>query len=175
MRTKDVHNQLLQTKWLKIIYLITNDICKRSVGWVSYGRTYPLGFKSSTWHRCSHFPRFILWFNDTMLLVVGDVPIDSESPVVTSWISRSAGSVLRKCAHRGRFAYVCSYGRVCVRVVSVCIKLCNSKKTETLVPTLTMTIGQRKNNVLAPLPRRKIVEPSSMWHRPSGLVEEEIF
>jgi hypothetical protein len=29
-----------------------------------------------------------------MFSVVGDVPVDSEVPEVTSWISRSAGSVL---------------------------------------------------------------------------------
>ena len=40
--------------------------------------------KSSTWHGCSHFSGFILGFNDAVLLVVGDVSVDSEAPVVTS-------------------------------------------------------------------------------------------
>jgi len=54
--------------------------------------------KSSTWHGCSYFFGFIPWFNGAMLLVVGDVPIDSEAPVMISWISRSAGAVLRMCS-----------------------------------------------------------------------------
>ena len=44
----------------------------------------PSGFKYLTWHGCPHFSGFIIGFNDVMLLVVGDIPIDSEVPVVTS-------------------------------------------------------------------------------------------
>ena len=55
----------------------------RSVGWVPCGGTYPPGFKSSTSHGCSHFPEFILGFNDAMLSVVDDVPVDSEAPLLT--------------------------------------------------------------------------------------------
>ena len=33
-----------------------------------------------------------------MLSVVGDVPVNSEAPVVTSSTSRSAGSVLQRCS-----------------------------------------------------------------------------
>ena len=51
---------------------------------VGCGGTCPSRFKSSTWHGCSHFSEFISGFNDTMLLVVGDIPVDSEAPVVTS-------------------------------------------------------------------------------------------
>jgi hypothetical protein len=39
----------------------------RSVGWVLCGETYLHRFKSSTWHRCSHFLGFILGFNSAML------------------------------------------------------------------------------------------------------------
>ena len=39
--------------------------------------------KSSTWHGYSYFSKFISVFNGAMLLVVGDVPVDSETPVVT--------------------------------------------------------------------------------------------
>jgi hypothetical protein len=38
--------------------------------------------------------------------VLGDVPVDSEAPVVTS-------SILRMCCHSFQ---ICSGGRVCVRV-----------------------------------------------------------
>ena len=50
----------------------------------------------------------ILGFNGVVHSIVGDVPVDSEAPVVTSSISRICivGSVF-KDAHRGR---------VCVRV-----------------------------------------------------------
>jgi hypothetical protein len=40
-------------------------------------------FKSLTWHGYSYFLRFISRFNGAMLSVVGDVPVDSEVPVVT--------------------------------------------------------------------------------------------
>jgi hypothetical protein len=49
--------------------------------------------------------------------VGSDVPVDDEAPVVTSRISRSAGAQSFEGAHR-----------VCVRVVSVCVVLCESKK-----------------------------------------------
>jgi len=51
----------------------------RSVGYIPCGETYPPEFKSSTWHGCSHFSGFI----GVMLSVAGDVPVDSEAPVVT--------------------------------------------------------------------------------------------
>ena len=54
-----------------------------SVGCVTCGGTCP-GFKSSTWHGCSHFSEFIPGFNGAMLSVVGDVPVDNEAPMVTS-------------------------------------------------------------------------------------------
>jgi hypothetical protein len=56
----------------------------RSAGWVPYGETYLSGFKSPIWHGRSYFPGFISGFNGAILLVVGDVPVDSETPVVIS-------------------------------------------------------------------------------------------
>jgi hypothetical protein len=35
------------------------------------------------WHDRSYFSGFIPGFNDVMLLVIGDVLVDSEAPVVT--------------------------------------------------------------------------------------------
>ena len=69
----------LQNKYLHKKELLRTD--HRSVGWVPCGGTCPPGFKSSTWHECSHY-----------------IPVDSEAPVVTSWISRFAGSVLQRCS-----------------------------------------------------------------------------
>jgi hypothetical protein len=51
--------------------------------------------QSSTWHRCSHFTGFS---SVVMILVVGDVFIDSEMLVVTSSISRCADLVFQKCS-----------------------------------------------------------------------------
>jgi hypothetical protein len=74
-----------------------------------------VGFKFLTWYECSYFSRFILGFNGAILSVVGDVLVDSEAPVLTSWISRSADSVLRRR----------SYGRVCVRaLIGVSVRTC---------------------------------------------------
>ena len=39
--------------------------------------------KSLTWYECSYFPGFIPRFNDVMLSVVGDIAINSETPMVT--------------------------------------------------------------------------------------------
>ena len=50
-----------------------------------------------------------------MLLVVGDVPVNSETPVVTSSILRFAGPTqFFRCAHMGR-VYVRTFIRVSVR------------------------------------------------------------
>jgi hypothetical protein len=54
--------------------------------------------------------------------VVSDVPVDDESSLVTSGISRSAGTQ----SFRGAHSYVC----VCVRVMSVCVILCNYFKKQ---------------------------------------------
>jgi len=43
----------------------------------------PPEFKSSTWHRYLHFSRFIPRFNGAIFSVVGDVPVDNDTPVVT--------------------------------------------------------------------------------------------
>ena len=69
------------------------------IGWVYSGGTYPSGFKSSTWHECSYFSGFILGFNGIVLSVVGDIPVDSEAPVVTSSISTCAGKVFRRYSY----------------------------------------------------------------------------
>ena len=66
----------------------------------------------------------ILGFNDIVLLVVGDVPVDSEALVVTSSISRICrlslsevliGVGLRTCIHRDECA--CMFVSVCVCIV----------------------------------------------------------
>jgi hypothetical protein len=59
--------------------------------------------------------------------VVSDVPVDDEA-LVTSGISRSAGAQSFRGAHRGRVCVRVFIG-VCVRVVSVCVVLCHSKKS----------------------------------------------
>ena len=58
---------------------------------------------------CSYFPKLILGFNDAMLLVVNNVPINSEAPVMTSSISRFAGPTrFFGDAHRDRVC-VCAF------------------------------------------------------------------
>jgi hypothetical protein len=83
----------------------------------------PPGFKSSIWHWCSYFSGFISGFNGAMLgrrrWVCGDF--------VNLEICRlSPSDVLIGVG----FACVCSYERVRVRVVSVYVVLCNSKKRQ---------------------------------------------
>jgi len=46
----------------------------RSVGWVTLWWNLPTWAKSSTWHGCLNFPRFIPGFNSAMFSVVSDVP-----------------------------------------------------------------------------------------------------
>ena len=41
-------------------------------------------FKSLIWHECSYFYGFISVFNDAMLSVVGDIPVDNKVSIVTS-------------------------------------------------------------------------------------------
>ena len=53
------------------------------IGWVS-SETCLSGFKFLTCYGCSYFFGFISGFNDAMLLVVGDIPVDSEALVVIS-------------------------------------------------------------------------------------------
>jgi hypothetical protein len=66
--------------------LIINYIRKKRTDHISVGgflvvESAHLGF--STWHECSYFPRFISGLIGTMLLVAGDIPVDSEASVVT--------------------------------------------------------------------------------------------
>ena len=86
-------------------------------GWIPCGETCLLGFKSSTWHGCSHFPRFIPRFNGAILSVVCDVSVGSEAHVVTSSISRFASPTqFFGGAHRGR---------VCMRAfIGLSVRLC---------------------------------------------------
>lgn len=51
------------------------------------------GIKSSTWNGGSHFFEFILGFNALCFQVVGDVPVDNETPVMISSISKSVNAV----------------------------------------------------------------------------------
>jgi hypothetical protein len=44
-----------------------------------------------------HLPEFILELSDAILLVVGDVFVNSETPVVTLSTSRYVGSILQRC------------------------------------------------------------------------------
>jgi hypothetical protein len=62
--------------------------------------------------------------------VVTDVPVDDESSVVTSRIFICVSAQSFEGAHRGRVCIRVFTGGVCVRVVSVCVVLCNSKKME---------------------------------------------
>ena len=72
----------------------------------------------------------ILGFNSVVHSVVGDVPVDSKTPVVTSSISMIciAGSVF-KDAHRGRICVRVFIECECACVVSVCVVLCNLKRS----------------------------------------------
>jgi hypothetical protein len=56
----------------------------RLAGCVPCGGTCSPGIKSSTWYGCSYFSGFISGFNGAMHSVVGDVPVDSEVPMVAS-------------------------------------------------------------------------------------------
>jgi hypothetical protein len=59
-------------------------IIDQLVGFLKVEPAHPAGFKSSTWHGCLHFLRFISGFNDAMLLVVGNDPVNSRTSVMTS-------------------------------------------------------------------------------------------
>jgi hypothetical protein len=67
-------------------------------------------------HGCSYFPEFIPRFNGVIFLVVGDVPVDSETSVMTSSISRFADPTqFFGGAHRDR---VCVHAFIAVSVRS---------------------------------------------------------
>jgi hypothetical protein len=57
------------------------QFARRSVGWAC---DLPTRVNSLIGYRCSCFSQIILGFNSVMFLVVDDVPVDSEMPVVTS-------------------------------------------------------------------------------------------
>jgi hypothetical protein len=59
---------------------------------------------------------------------MSDVPVDDETPLVTSGISRSAGAQPFEGAHRGRVCVRVSIGGV--HVMSVCVVPCHSLKKE---------------------------------------------
>jgi hypothetical protein len=50
-----------------------------------------LGSKYSTWYMCLYFSEFILEFNNAILLVGGDMPVDNKAYMVTSSISWFVG------------------------------------------------------------------------------------
>ena len=50
-------------------------------------------------------------FNDVGHSVVGDVPVDSEAPVVTSSISRICRLILRRCSHYYRLGHLSRFQR----------------------------------------------------------------
>jgi len=81
------------------------------------GGTCLLRFKSLTWHeKDSYFSRFILRFNDAMLLVVNDVSVVNEMLMVISLISIFAGPTrLFEGVHRNR---VCTRAFIGVSVRS---------------------------------------------------------
>ena len=59
-----------------------HNYCKFDVNWaISYGGTYPSMFKSSIWRE---YLIFLSLCNGAILLVVSDVPADSELSTVTS-------------------------------------------------------------------------------------------
>jgi hypothetical protein len=101
----NIGHLIFSTLWYKVILHIyfcdIRNLTSSVLGFFCSG-TCPPGFESPTWHRCSCFSRFIPGFNDTMLLVLGDVSLDSEASVVTSSISRFAGPTqFFGGAHRG--------------------------------------------------------------------------
>jgi hypothetical protein len=60
-------------------------------------------FSSIAYTRCSYLPRFILGLNDVILSVIDDVPVDSETPLLTLSILRFIGpSQFFRDAHRSR-------------------------------------------------------------------------
>jgi hypothetical protein len=61
---------------------------RSSASKVPYGGTCPPGFESSTRYRCSYFFRLFQNLTGIILLMVHDVPVDSEAHVVISSISR---------------------------------------------------------------------------------------
>ena len=67
-------------------------------------------------HMCSYFSGFIPGFNGAILLVIGDVPVDNETPVVTSSISKFTRSTqFFVGAHMGR-VYIRAFIRMNVRL-----------------------------------------------------------
>ena len=64
---------------------------------------------------------FILEFNGVVFSVVGEVSVDSEVPVVTSSISRCAGTVFRRCSQgQGLRTFVHRDECACVQSVWLC-------------------------------------------------------
>jgi hypothetical protein len=85
--------------------------------------------------------------------VVSDVPVDDETLVVISIISRPADAQSFRCALRGR---------VCVRVVSVCVVLKNKLTRGGSKPTFMFSTngGNRENTR-----KKKVTERSKHGHK----------
>jgi hypothetical protein len=84
------------TRTLKRRLLRTKPSSEPSSVWIGekiimlpYGGNYPPGFKSSSFHGCSYFPRFISRFNGVVLSMVGDIPDDSVAPMVMMFPSKA--------------------------------------------------------------------------------------
>jgi len=60
---------------VNVIYRVRTE--PSSVGYVTHGGTYSLGFKSSTWQGCSYFSEFIPLCNGVVLSAARDVPAQS--------------------------------------------------------------------------------------------------
>jgi hypothetical protein len=72
---------------------------------------------------------FLIYFGIFQRYALSDVPVDDEAPAETSKIFISVGAQSFGGAHRGGVCVRVFIGVSGVRVVSVCVVLCNSKKT----------------------------------------------
>jgi hypothetical protein len=71
---------------------------------------------------------FWIYFGIFQRYALSDVPVDDKAPAETSKISISVGAQSFRGAHRGGVCVRVFIGVSGVRVVSVCVVLCNSKK-----------------------------------------------
>lgn len=101
-----------------------------------------------------------LWWNlptrvkvpEPILSVVGDIPIDSDAPIVTSSISRYVryvNSVFRMCSYRYG-VYVCIHRGECTRAVSVCVCIVFLTKLKLSFSFISINISETMElNVMA--------------------------
>jgi hypothetical protein len=82
-----------------LLNIQSQKLCKSrkrdSVGWVSCGGTSPPGLspKFGIWYERLYLFEFISGLPDAILSVVDDIPVNNETPVVTS-----VDSVLQRCS-----------------------------------------------------------------------------